>query len=184
MQTNIESLEVLVERLRSKDFGDVWDAIAKLQQMGWLYDGSLRDKNVSGGNFYETFMPDANLSGADFSDANLYSADLTNVQCAEARFLRAVLVGAVLIDADFHNAIFDEANLFRATILGNGEGSSFKNADLREAQLGGSFRSANFEGANLFGAKFNAIFDEDTILPNGERWQENTDINDFTNQLD
>ncbi|MBC7813856.1 MAG: pentapeptide repeat-containing protein [Burkholderiales bacterium] len=108
---------------------------------------------LSDGSLKKAYLRNANLQEVDLSDAFFQQADL-----AKAILIRAKIRNATLRDTDLREANLQEADLTLA--------------DLRGALL----VSANLQGANLE----NAIFDESTTLPNGEKWTTTTDMSVFT----
>jgi uncharacterized protein YjbI with pentapeptide repeats len=79
------------------------------------------------------------------------------------------LNGARLHNANLQGADLREANLQRADLYAaNLQGADLRGAVLRKAYLG----LANLRGAYLNRAKF----DEDTVLPDGTRWAQDSDL--------
>ncbi len=109
--------------------------------------------------------PMADLSRVSLRESDLGGADLSGADLSEADLISADLNGANLSGADLKRAFLMEANLGGADLSG---------ADLR----GASLISANLNGADLS----NALIDEFTTLPDGNRFQENhSDLERFTN---
>jgi uncharacterized protein YjbI with pentapeptide repeats len=103
---------------------------------------------------------DSRLSSISFAGTNLRWADLTNSIFRVADFHGANLAGAKLRGATLFRVDMTGADLRRAILIGakspaeamHGFGSSFANANMRNASLGGAKLYADFEGADLQGA--------------------------------
>jgi hypothetical protein len=141
------------------------DAVHQLWRKEWLHgeDGLLKDADLGEANLEEAFLPGVNLQQAYLAFANLQ---------------RAALWGANLQDARLGNAKLQRADLQKANLQGADFWNAyFANADLRGAKLEG----ANLRWADLQGAQLTAAtFDQSTILPNGEFWTPETDMQRFT----
>ena len=146
-----------------------------------LSEADLRGARLSGAvlrgaNLAEAALSSADLTGADLGDANLADADL-----GESRMKGANLAGAILTDAklgasDLRGARLSGADLRAADLTGADlSGASLHRANLRdaclvEAQLqSADLRSASFRAADLTGA----------TLPNGQRYQDPADLEQF-----
>ena len=131
------------------------NAVHQLGRKGWLTgeDGLLKGADLEG----------ANLQGANLENANLEAARLIG-----ANLQGANLAGTNLHWVDFWNANLEAANLSRANL----HEADFWNANLQGAELG----LANLQAADLRDAKF----DDTTILPDGNHWSPETDLNRFT----
>lgn len=143
---------LLISQLGSENGNITLSASEELLARGWLRDGTLRDTSFIGANLQGLFLKQADMEGSLFNWANMKGASLISANLKNTNFFAADLCGAVLFGAD----------LQQATMM---------SADLREA----SFVEANLKGTDLFqsnlqGASFMwAIFDEETILPDGSR---------------
>ena len=114
------------------------------------------------------WLTDGSLQGAQLAGANLPKADLIAANLQEADLVRANLQGAHLFMANLQRANLSDADL-RETVLGR--------ADLQGAGLDGTdLQRATLIGANLQGATLN----ENTILPDGTKWTQDTDMARFT----
>ena len=78
-------------------------------------------------------------------------------------------------------ADLSHANLYRANLSGANLGhANLHGANLHKANLSRAYlHNANLVGADLRGANL-----LDATLPNGEKWQEGTDLSAFTNPPD
>lgn len=102
-----------------------------------------------------------------------------------------------MVDVNLTDAILDKANLAGVFLYGILKGASFRQTNLQKAQLGGdlqgvSFEDANLQEATLFDANLdgvdftkatirglrleNAVFNENTKLPDGTFWRHNADL--------
>lgn len=100
---------------------------------------------------------------------NLHDANWRNIRVYDANLCGADLSKAALIDVRAYRASFKNTNLqFSTMIRGRFDGCDFRGADLREGCL--------------FNATFSeAIFDENTLLPDGSKWTLSEDLSRFTN---
>ena len=146
-----------------------------------LVEADLRGARLSGAvlrgaNLGEALIGSADLTGADIGDATLADADLEGSRLKGANLAGAVLTDARLTGCDLRGARLSGADL-RAADLTNADlsGASLHRASLRDAVLvdakfhNADIRSASFRAANLSGA----------ILPNGERYQDPADLEQF-----
>ena len=121
------------------------------------------DSSIAANAMYQLdkygWIDDGSLKNAKLMGANLFEAflnggvDLSGVDLSEATLHRADLT-----DSNLENATLNQADL-RGSLL---FGTKLFNATLREANLEG------------------AVFDENTILPDGTHWTEETDMTRFT----
>ncbi len=139
-------------------------AAEELRRENWLQDGSLHGANLSYAVLHDAYMRNADLQEVDLAKAHLQRAKLNKADLARAILERANLESARLNDADLTEVDMEAANLqkayFRNAIL---HGANFQYASLRDT-----------EGLE------NASFDEHTILPNGDHWHKDYDVNRFT----
>jgi hypothetical protein len=136
-------------------------AISYLNTEGYLHNGSLKGVDLSG----------ARLSGVDLKAKN-----------PRGRHVAANLENVNLKQANLSNADMREINLKGANLdMTNLETAWLMDADLRNA----NFECTNLQGtkllkANLQGARFKGVLlDENTVLPDGSKWTENTDLSRF-----
>lgn len=166
------SKKQLVREVKSPDNATARNAVHELRDQGWLTgdDGLLRGENLDHANLENAYLSFARLDGAYLFGANLSGE--TTLEGANLAF--ANLTAANLSSAFIGRADFTNTNLW--------------NADLRDAFLA----STNMRGANLVGADFAdasmAMRVTDTaplvsplILPDGNEWSPETDMEMFTN---
>ncbi len=132
------------------------------------------DIDVEGGDSYaEVNMEGATLEGGNFSGRNLKNATFKNANLRQCNFSGANLKGANLEGVDATGANFSGSNLKEA---------SLKETNLQDANLTGSnLKNANLEKANLRGAKisganFNGASLKEAILPHGQEFQSEGDL--------
>lgn len=134
------------------------DAVNTLRDRGWLRilaDIKLEDTNLTELNFQNTYLDRAN-----FARANLSRANFSGTSLHKADLLGANLTKSSFIDANLSNTDLSWANF---------NGADLSGANLRGARL--------FEVKNILEARFSRT----TILPNGEKWQLETNLEIFTN---
>lgn len=138
-----------------------------------LESANLEGANLDHCDLTEADFKGANLEGALLTNAKLRNADLTNVNLRSAQLAYTQLEGATLVNANLTNADLQYACLQGSSLYDvELEGACLDRADLRGCCL----LYANLSRATLNGA----IFDETTILPNGEKWTITTDWRMFT----
>jgi uncharacterized protein YjbI with pentapeptide repeats len=176
---------------------------------GSLHDASLWRANLQGAylaqaNMQRVVLERADLRGVDLEAADLRRADLNNINFQGADLKSANLRETVLERADLRGADLEEANLQRANLkYANLQGADLKSTDLREASLeradlrgaelgSADLQQANLESSNLQGADLtsanlinaenidHALFDGQTILPDGQPWTIARDLRQFT----
>jgi uncharacterized protein YjbI with pentapeptide repeats len=167
-------------------------------QVANLAGAGLRGANLSGAKLGDANLTDANLEGATLSgaylgkatltDATSKGANLTNAYLGDANLTDANLEGANLTGAHLRIADLTCANLEGANLTGANlenallEGATLVNATLTDAYLiranltGAYMWYANLTGADLREAKF----DENTTMPNGEKWHAGMDLRRYT----
>ena len=167
-----ERREDLAGRMGSRVREVAIEAVERLSQLGWLYDGSLK--------------------GIDLFDADLEGAHLLAADLRRAQFVCANLKGANLWDAKLQGACFEgadlrEAELSRADLRGvDLAGASLGSANFADADLRGSrltsvgLEGTCFRGALLSGAQVRARLRTTTILPDGSTWSSEGDFARFT----
>jgi hypothetical protein len=146
--------ERLMRQLSSKDEGLAFQALEELRALGMLKDGSMKGATLVRANLKGARLGGANWSNTDLLEANLQATDLYLTVLRGARLQGAALQDAEMLYVDLANADLRGANL--------------RGADLREA---------NLQGANLGETKF----DENTMLPDRNRWSADIDMERFTN---
>ena len=130
---------------------------------------NLVNENLSGQYLVQTIFREANLGGADLHRADLQRAD----------FQGANLTGANLQLANMNNANLQDADLIMAHL----QSATLHSANLSGANLWNTYlQGTDLSGANLQNATLlRSHFDINTILPDGTRWSEDTDLTRFTN---
>jgi uncharacterized protein YjbI with pentapeptide repeats len=105
------------------------------------------------------WLRDGSLKNAKLMGANLFEAFLNiGIDLSGADLTGATLLRADLTDSNLENVTLIQADL-RGSLL---FGTKLLDANLREANLEG------------------AVFDENTVLPDGTHWTEDTDMTRFT----
>jgi uncharacterized protein YjbI with pentapeptide repeats len=104
-------------------------------------------------------LPGADLHGAPLNTARLMGADLHGANLKHASFLSADVRGANFEGADLTETVFYGADC---------RGASFVNAKLCHANFTRAHvERANFAGADLTGAEVGALYDAETVWPDG-----------------
>lgn len=168
--------ERLIREMGSDDNATAKNAIAALRDKGWLYDGALRYKFLDGANWEKAFLAKANLRGAFLRRGLLRDAILRNANLESADLGNANLKRAKLQSANLQNGLLYSTNLI---------GADLSNANLQGVDflLPPNFRGANLKNAALRWARIGPQpleMDEGTILPDGTRWNPDTDFARFT----
>lgn len=164
-----------------------------------LQGAELRAANLLGVDFSQANLQQCIIENAQFSISTrlpngrmwTVNADLTiftNVTHSNA------WQGFGLAYQNLQNADLSGQNLENADMIGaelqyvNLTGTNLENADMRVAKLqyanlsGANLRGANLMGANLRNAVLDQIeIDENTTLPNNEKWTDRIDLRQFTN---
>lgn len=138
-----------------------------------LERANLVNADLCRASLLDTDLERANLQGAQLDQADLKNAKLIKANLRDADLHRVRLEGALMADADLsgadlQHACLQGASLFDAELCG----ACLDHADLRGCCL----MYANLEGASLEGT----LFDETTVMPNGEPWSAHTDLMRFT----
>lgn len=179
-----QSREELINQVANSPNPAALEAMATLKEKLYLQDGTMNGADLTGARLQNVRLARANLeqvtlSGADLTGCylgatNLKAADLTGAKLADSNLREVILPGANLRDADVRGSHMATANLREADLRG---------ADLREANLWGAYLyGANLTGADMSGANLQNIrFDEQTILPDGQPWTPESDLERFTN---
>lgn len=179
-----KEINKLVRQLCSGNYDRADEALIELRSNKWLEYGALRNQNLKLlKNFHERLnWKELRFSQTDFSGSTIL-ADLRDSGLDGAKFNKCILDWCWFDNANISNAIFSETSLknayFRNAKL---VGSSFDDANLEDTHFENSqLVYCNFSGANmtssiLNGASlFGAIFDENTTLPDGTKW--NSEVN-------
>lgn len=133
-----------------------------------LLGATLRNLDLSHGNFHRAY-----LRGADLSDIDLSSADLSQANLGGADLSGAYLSDADLTNTNFHLASLALANLSGADLNGADlSGANLSNANLSDTNL----QNTNFTGADLTSAGFIVANLEKTQFQNAK--VENTRFKD------
>jgi hypothetical protein len=151
-------------------------AIDELRDNGWLVgkNSILKRKKSTRANLEGVDLFGANLEETIFSFSNFRAAELSATHLLGTSFVYSDLENAKLSEAYLVGANFNMANLKGSRLdTSNLAGANLINADLS----GCSLYNANLENALIF----QASFDNDTLLPDGNYWTTNTDINRYTN---
>jgi len=180
--------EELIVQLASNELIIAKQAALMLSHKGWHSDGSLVKTKLYGCNLQGTDLRRAVLTGANMNFSNLQ----------KAIFFRSSLRFVLLINADLTLADFSGADLsFVKAYDANLAGIKLQNAKLDSIEL----MRANLIGANLIGASLksaklnnvdlrNAILEDADLtnatlwgatLPDGKKWNQDTDMERFTN---
>jgi uncharacterized protein YjbI with pentapeptide repeats len=193
----------LIVQLGSGDNHVARRATVELRRRNWLNDDTLQGAFLHEANLQAAELEHANLKGAFLFGANLQEAQLDRANLQGANLYEARLQNARLSGARLHNANLFRADLRRATLTHAGlngatmggtdlTGADLTGANLQGAILGGAnlhravlvgtdLRRANLEGANLLDVDLlDAVFDVNTILPDGTRWEPSSNVRRFT----
>lgn len=119
---------------------------------------ALAGCDLSRKDFQNINLEGANLLGCDLSQCNLQGANLRGANLGKTNLEKANLWGADLRESSLRRAILKNADMWAVNL---------EDADMRRAIL---------SGAKLEAARMN----NNTILPNGERWELNTNMRQFT----
>jgi hypothetical protein len=143
--------------------------ITRLMLHSMIRCGKLRGADLVGAN-----LTGVTLRGADLTGADLTKADLTGAYLYGSTLIDAYLTGADLNGADLRGANLTGSTLYDANLVGAYLGDANLNgADLRGANLtGASLREADLRSADL----------REAILPDGTKFNNNTDLSKFTNR--
>ncbi|MCY3946895.1 MAG: pentapeptide repeat-containing protein [Anaerolineaceae bacterium] len=179
--------------LTGQTFADVnWEnadlTFANLENLG-LASSRLAGANLTSANLNGVKMIRVNLEQANLTFASMENSRLTSVSFSRSDLIGTSLIDAKLREANFANAKcwgvrFQNADLANANFRGaNLDGAKLENAILAGADLeGASLKMAELAGACLHTANLkHTVFDENTTLPNGEKWTTETDMTRFTN---
>lgn len=161
------------------------NAVHQVHKLGWLTDenGILQGSDLQGANLAGASFRTANLANVTLAYANLNDADLWGANLIGASLSKASLISANLLKANLQNVTLEFANLENTSLeFAILEGTSLEFANLKGAGLGGSkllgtnLYEANMINSDLWGAEF----DNNTILPDGSKWEPSIDLARFT----
>jgi len=153
----------LILQMSSTEPSIAREAVRILRIEGWISDGTLRNARLE----------HAALIGSNLESANLQKVDLDHATLDEANLFSANLRGSSLVKTKFRKADLPLADLSGANLL---------KADLENAIVDGAILDgANLERANLVGVPLSrAKLDEHTILPDGTRYTDFSELKKFT----
>lgn len=154
-----------------------------------LFQAQLQGATIASANLESASIEESALEGAAFVNANLHHANLREANLRQtvmnfADLTRAnlefvLLDGAMLTSANMQQAQLNESSITNANLaeadLGNAQ---LQRTDLTGSDLGGAIlKGANLTRARLENVNFRnplgnfAVFDENTILPDGSNFQ-------------
>lgn len=201
MATNDTLKQESIKQLGSTKYQQAADAVNKLREYGWLFDGSLRGASLKGANLYEVYFYNADFAEADFTEACLQGSDWLEANTEHTIFKDAELLYARMDNIYASGAVFDKANIAKAFLTGDLHSASFRESNLQGTIIAGNWQRTSLERANLRDATLisldlrgvnlteavlqnasleNVVFDEQTILPDGTHWSSATDMSRFT----
>lgn len=158
-------------------------AVEALRDKGWLTDGTLIHKK-----FHQAELKYADLSnavlnrcrfaGANWQNVKAYHLQLTGGQLGGIDLRKSQLNVSNLAHTNINDADAREAD-FRGCNL---EGVHFDQTDLENCNFTGTnLKGTDFYNANLKGVDFErAVFDENTLMPDGYSWTPELDIRRYT----
>lgn len=200
-QLGSQSNEFALEAKRLLEMEEGWleEALAQKQFERANWQGMvLPEADLSGADLQHANLSEARLEYANLNNARLYNTQLINATLWEANLMNVNIMNSVmykaalwrtnLSGANLTLCNLSETNMSGAILVDTKLGSAdLANANLVEANLAKSFlghanlSKANLEDANLEGSWLNnAHFDEDTILPDGQRWTPRVKMAHFT----
>ena len=163
-----------------------------------LCEASLGKANLKGATFLFALLNKVNFRWAKLQQADLTAAKVNCADLAFANLEGANLSNVELVESLLMNSLFNDANLYSANLQGSSfalsrmERTNLSNANLSDTKLintqldnadlshaclsGANLENASLTGANLDGAQF----DRNTILPDTEKWNPETDLARFT----
>lgn len=163
----------LLDDFGSDDNPTAKRAANRLRKEQWLFDGSMEGQSFRGANLEGAKLWKANLERADLGDSNLNNADLYDCNLAGC-----YLDGSKLRNADMRRTNLTHARIFDADLENANLGSTaLYNADLR----GSNLKGAKLWNTDLFALEIDekTQFDTNTMLPDGEYWSSNEDLQKF-----
>lgn len=180
--------DTLIFRMSSSNNASALKAFEEIKDNGWHNDGSLRNQDFSEADLQQlnfSYINSCEVDAADseFDFAKLQDSCLNDSNFARVFFYQTVFTSSYLRRVNFDSAYMQAANLsstkcvdaiFTDTYL---EFAGFNSANLS----GADFSGANLSQANLAWADLtDAIFNEETILPDRTHWSEDVDMDRFT----
>jgi len=164
-----EERQPILDRMKSMDlFRGAYLKNANLEGANLngadLRDADLERSNLVGANLSSAYLKDANLMHANLRNANLVTANLNGVIATAAHLEEADMLGVELV-----GAFLDSAYL---------EGTRFADANLIGAEMARA-RLLNTQWKRIIGST-----DFPSILPDGTKWTEDTDMTRFTDPYD
>lgn len=158
--------------LRGADLADTHLMGANLKGTDLIH-ANLANAFLVRANLTNALLRTVNLTGAQLGFATLTSASLVGVNLAGGHLGGTNLASANLRGADLTGADLSDTDLTGADLMG----ASLERADLRRADLKGTnLRSAKLKFADLTDAEF----DEQTTMPDSQKWRPDMDLGRFT----
>lgn len=159
--------------------------------MLFSFNRSLPRVSMSASNLEQANIQGSDWRNFDLIEVNLINSTLRDIRLSGSNLQKSLLIGTNLDESALDLVDFSDSILIGASLMDSESClSNFENVDLALADL----RGANLFGSNLRGAILGereaissegldttAKFDENTILPNGDRWSPDTDMQIFTN---
>lgn len=164
-------IQQIIEQMRSPNHIFALEAIRIAKDNCWLMDGTMKEAELFEARWNYPDQIGTKLHFAQFQKANFNNADLRGVALVNTNFQEANLVIAKLDDAVLIKANLQGAQMQKAKLI---------KVDLTEADLSG----ADLSGATLKAWSLeDAIFDKNTILPDGNNWHPDTDMSVYLHRL-
>lgn len=147
---------LLLRQINSSDHSLAMEAFYILDYHGWLEDGTLRDRYISGADLHGAYFGLTDLRGMTFYDTNLKGAYLGNTNLSNAELYRLNLQEADLSSANLERAYLSSVD--------------FQNADLSYIDLEGA---SGLTCAQLGESKslMAATLPDGTFLPDEGDWR-------------
>lgn len=148
---------ILIRHIKGNDYWASRRAIEKLKARSWLYDGTLRSRDLEKCIFRRFDLEKANLQGtnlqrANLNNANLEHANMEKTNLKSARLQHANLRGVNLKSATLHMVDLRKADLSGALL----QNTELFGANLELTNLQGS----DLQDANFFSSKLNILLIE------------------------
>jgi uncharacterized protein YjbI with pentapeptide repeats len=192
-----EAAKVAIDRMREegwliKSGGNTCLLAGAQLQNAKLMDANFEDAHMENTYLYQAKLQGANFTGtflklADLSETDLRGANLRRTTMQEAFLRKTNLQETVISEVSFQQADLAEADMCRATLVN----INFTRVILWEAKLENAkfintiLEGADLEKANLCGTNAheenNFKCDENTILPDGNKWTSATEMKRYTN---
>ena len=171
--SDLRTRQLILDKMMAEDLLRAADLSHTALHDIHLESANLEEADLCGAALPEADLEGANLQHADLSDADLKSADLMNAKLCAAELSHIHLDGATLAKADLSAADLQYACLRDASLYA----AQLKDAQLDYADLRGCcLMYADLDGASFHGT----LFDETTVLPNGEQWTPKVNMQRFT----